>query len=466
MFTVGRVIPVRIIGVDVERQRIVASARQAASSFTKPGEISSVEIGTVLKGEITGLHETNIVLALEPSRIKALMSYSTLARHRKVSIDDLKLALDKKQILEDLVVVSKNADKGFVIVGLVPSKAAKTVETEVDPVNGSLTFESLAVGQIITGRVSSRVPTGLLVQISRSLKGRVPPTEVSDDFEAAKGSALAIGAHVACYVLKIDTEFRRVELSLRASRINKDVLVKDPIVSSVEELKVGQSVRGFVKNVANAGLFVALGGDITARVQIKELFDEFVKEWKPRFSVGQLVEGKITAYVPSPLLDPLPSLTGPRVNKETCQVELSLRKSATTKKAQLVLADIAAGQVVKGVVSRVEAYGAFIRIDGSNLSGLCHKSNVTDDESTAWTEFIHAGDKVRTMIISINAESSKIAVGIKESLFVDAVPEDEAEVVEAEAGDELEGSEDDDEEEIEIEDDSDEEMEVSLAPFL
>ena len=66
-----------------------------------------------------------------------------------------------------------------------------------------------------------------------------------------------------------------------------------------------------------------------------------------------------------------------RVNKEASQVELSLRKSASVKKAQLSLDDVSAGQVVKGVVSRVEAYGAFIRLDGSNISGLCHKSNVS-----------------------------------------------------------------------------------------
>lgn len=139
----------------------------------------------------------------------------------------------------------------------------------MDPSEGHRSFESLVVGQIIAGRISGKVPTGLLVQISRSLKGRVPPTEVSDDFEAARAVGLAVGTTVQCYVLKIDTEFRRVELSLRASRITKDASVKDALVEKVTDLKVGQSIRGFVKNVANAGLFVSLGGEVTARVQIK-----------------------------------------------------------------------------------------------------------------------------------------------------------------------------------------------------
>ena len=79
---------------------------------------------------------------------------------------------------------------------------------------------------------------------------------------------------------------------------------------------------------------------------------------------------------------------------------------------------------------------------------------------------MHAGDKVKAIIISINAETKKVAVGIKESLFVDA---EEVES-EEEAGDEdveLAGSEVDESEDeemvVEDEDDSDEEMEVRLS---
>lgn len=89
----------------------------------------------------------------------------------------------------------------------------------------------------------------------------------------------------------------------------------------------------------------------------------------------------------SPLLNTIPVLRltslQRSVNKESSQVELSLRKSASVKKAQLSLDDVSAGQVVKGVVSRVEAYGAFIRLDGSNISGLCHKSNVSLPSSSS-----------------------------------------------------------------------------------
>lgn len=280
VFTVGKVIPVRIIAADVETGRIVASARQALDTFNKPSDTATVDIGTVTSGDIAALHEANIVITLQPSRTKALMSYSTLARHRKTTIDALRANLAKGQTLEDLVVVSKNADKGFVIVGLVPSKAKKVDDAEQPASN--VTLDSLVVGQVVAGRICGKVPTGILVQLSRTVRGRVQRTEVADDYDVS--DAIAMGSHVQCVVLEVDAEHSRVDLSLRPSRLDKDVVAKDIAVSAVEELKSGQQIRGFVKNIANHGLFVSLGGNITARVLIKV-----------RYSGATVEEGELTS---------------------------------------------------------------------------------------------------------------------------------------------------------------------------
>ena len=85
----------------------------------------------------------------------------------------------------------------------------------------------------------------------------------------------------------------------------------DPEITDIGDLRRGQSVRGVVKSVADAGLFVSLGRSIDARVQIKELFDDvrqkaalfmrvaytldlqFVKDWKAQFRVHAVVEAKV-----------------------------------------------------------------------------------------------------------------------------------------------------------------------------
>ncbi|GAA6020638.1 hypothetical protein JCM10207_007806 [Rhodosporidiobolus poonsookiae] len=467
LFPLGKVIPVRVISVDPSTSRIVASARQgadpsASSAAAGASSIDDLDIGTVASASISALHETNLVLSLSSppaaKGIKALLAYPTLARHRAVSVADLRTDLATGQTLDDLVVVSKNADKGFVIVGLVPSKSAsakaKTANGAAD--GEKLTFDALETGKLYSGRITSRLSSGVvLVQLARSqIRGRVALTELGDDYDALDSASSAQGTTVQAVVIGKDDEQRRVDLSLRASRIRsaqgeEQGEAKDRRVESVEDLKAGDKVRGFVKNVANAGVFVELGREVTARVLIKELFDEYVKDWKPRFKVGQLVEGKVLS-----------------VDKVTSQVEFSLRKGATIKKDAtsnlpgLDEAGLEKGQVVAGTVKRIQDYGVFVRIDGTSVQGLCHKSKVTDDESGSWKEHVREGQQVKAVVLDVNLETKKVSLGLKKSLFPEGAIESSDEEDEDE-DEEMAGEEDEDEEL-----DSDEGEDVDLQALL
>ena len=81
---------------------------------------------------------------------------------------------------------------------------------------------------------------------------------------------------VKATVLDVNTEKKQLVLSCRQSRSHPEshLAVVDREISGISDLKVGELVRGFVKSVAEHGLFVTLGRDVDARVQIKELFDE------------------------------------------------------------------------------------------------------------------------------------------------------------------------------------------------
>ncbi|GAA5976182.1 hypothetical protein JCM11641_001071 [Rhodosporidiobolus odoratus] len=470
LFPIGKVLPVRIISVDAASQRIVASVRQASnpsaalsSAADASASIEDLDIGTVASASIAALHETNLVLSLsapaEAKGVKALLAYPTLARHRGVAVPDLKESLQVGQTLEDLVVVSKNAAKGFVIVGLVPSKSAAALKKAGATGGGAaagegqrLTFDSLELGKVYNGKVASKLPSGVvLIQLGKNaqLRGRVALTELSDDYSTVETSTLDVGSQVQAVVLSKDDEQRRLDLSLRASRIKGEASGSseetDPRVEGVEGLKAGLKVRGFVRNVANAGVFVELGREVVARVLIKELFDEYVKDWKPRFKVGQLVEGKVLS-----------------VDKITSQVEFSLRKGGQVKKDAvsdlpgLGESGLEKGQVVQGVIKSVQDYGVFVKVEGTSVQGLCHKSKVTDDESGSWKEHVREGQSVKVVVLDVNLETKKVSLGLKRSLFPEgALPsedeesdedgeEDEDEVMQAGEEDELDSDEGED----------------------
>ncbi|SCZ99428.1 BZ3500_MvSof-1268-A1-R1_Chr7-2g09528 [Microbotryum saponariae] len=462
IFEVGKVVEVKIIRLDPSAKKITVSYRQArghlvvkdrepVASSSTAGLVDGVKIGDLTRGEIAQIHETNVVLRLRPSNVKALISFATLSRHRAVSVQELRQDLAIGDVLDDLVVVSRNLDKDLVIVGLVPSKPKKAQ----DATTGSrpCTFESVKPGQVVQGKVSGVVPSGLLVQLSRNLRGRVPRTEICDDFDRCGSSEYDLGATVQCAVLSVDDDRRRVALSLRESRHSAGAQATDPAIEELGDLKVGQTIRGFVKNIASQGLFVSLSDTITARVLIKELFDEFIKDWQAKFVVGQLVTGKIMS-----------------VDLVNGQVEMSFKSKSTTSPATgRDVSGLKKGQLVTGVVKRVEPYGAFIRLEGSGITGLCHKSKVTDDDKKAWNECVKEGDMVHAVVLDVNQDTKKVSLGLKSSLIeeswlktaTDEDDEDEERNDEYEDEDEEADDDDDDDDDDRAESDDISESESS-----
>ena len=95
--------------------------------------------------------------------------------------------------------------------------------------------------------------------------------------------------------------------------------------------------------------------------------------------MNQLVKARVLRYVISYLLSASSKVKlCLSVNTEKKQVELSFRSGDLKRdnQPQLTLSDLSEGQKVEGRVKKVEDYGIFIAIEGSKLSGLCHKSEV------------------------------------------------------------------------------------------
>lgn len=287
-FTLGQVVKVRIIHVDKENRRITASVKQALDSYepmekkvknkgyTFSEDVSAVEIGTKTAGEIAAIHESQIILSLKNTNVKALLSISAVAKHRKQSPMDIKAALAVGQILEDLAIVSKNDEKAIVIVGLTQPKAGPSLVIErggisIGTEQALITFDSLAEGHILEGLVGDSTGTGHFVQLGRGIRGKLAATELSDDYDAVKAMNLSKGAKVKCIIYDYDKDDKRIDLSLRRSRLEgvDSSEIRDPIVDDLKTLTKDKTLRGFVRSVSDSGLFIEIGKGLTARVQIK-----------------------------------------------------------------------------------------------------------------------------------------------------------------------------------------------------
>lgn len=296
IFFVGKPVNVRITEVNQDTQKIVASVRQALPTALAA---AALEVSDEVSGIVSQIHADQVALTLIPSQITALLSLSNLSNHRHIGIEELRSSLKVGERLDELIVVSKNAQTGLVI--LANKRTAPTKKVEVPaPVKtgisgGAKSWDSIKVGQKVSGTVINHASQGTMVQLSAQIRGRVHPTDASDDFSIIAGGEgpLNVGEKVECYVLRSNPATRIIDLSTRASRVQGEGDVIDPEVEGIKDVQPGMKIRGLVKNVASHGVFVALGRNLTARVMIKELFDEFVKDWQSRFEVNQLVSGKI-----------------------------------------------------------------------------------------------------------------------------------------------------------------------------
>ena len=269
-FFIGKVVKVRIINVNIERSQLVASIKQAMPiSKSIITDIDGVEIGSIVKGVISEIHKKNVILTLHPTQVRALMSLDDLANHGGLSLTQLRVSLKVGDQVEQAFVVSRNSEKGFVVV------ATKPRSTSVITPKSLLSFDTIQVGQIVGGRVIRHGRNGAHIKLTSRIVGSLHPTDACDDFEVGVPFP-AIDSILKAVVIDIDRERRHLVLSSRASTLypEQDKTIVDREITSISELKAGEPIRGFIKSVAEHGLFVMLGRDVDARVQIKELFDD------------------------------------------------------------------------------------------------------------------------------------------------------------------------------------------------
>jgi rRNA biogenesis protein RRP5 len=281
VFVVGQPVKLRILEVDQATSRIIGSILQA----TKPSlavEISKLEIGHAITGpvKVTDVHQDNVVLEFQPkdtpTKLRALISLANLANHRGTTVQQVRASLSiAQEIKEQLVLVSKNIEKALLIVAAKPQAKAKVPNGQTSTGSGSLRIGDVKVGMTVPTLVIRHHPKGSTVRLSKHVFATLHPTDVCDNFETGNPFP-ALESVISVTVLEVDESNHKVVVSSRPSKMNtvQAVPIVDREISSLGDLTVGDEIRGFVKTVADHGVFVSIGRGIDARIQIKELFDE------------------------------------------------------------------------------------------------------------------------------------------------------------------------------------------------
>lgn len=322
----GKVVKVRITNVDMINGRLVCSIRQAQTEFQSKLNVDSVEIGEKVVGSLVAIHQDVVVMTLEKNDTRALISLKVLAKIRGIEEDELRETLQQEERIENLEVVTKNKEKGIVILGQVGStqRASNKNQKGETKTNQDQETVNLRVGSIHDARVIGldSEPNAISLLLPGKCKGRLHLVDMIDNYDDLLSQTTKdsdskfkptdrvklpeLGSTIEVCILSLKNSKRKAEVSTRPSVIARSKgqpsstsSIRDPEIpaenkeSALKALSQGMEIRGFVRNVADGGLFVDVGANLTVRVKIKEIEDGFTKDWKKGWKKGMLVKGTI-----------------------------------------------------------------------------------------------------------------------------------------------------------------------------
>lgn len=248
----------------------------------------------------------------------------------------------------------------------------------------------LESGELVEAEVTGFNRGGVLVRFGR-LEGFVPASHVieldpglpePDRSEAMEG---LIGKSLSLKIIEVNQSRRRLILSQREAQRNWRAQQKQRLL---EELSEGDIIQGRVTGIRDFGVFVDLGG-ADGLVHISELAWHRVPHPRDIVSVGDELE----VYV----LD---------LDHEKQRIALSLRR-AQRDPWENVEETYAIGQLVKGTVSNVVDFGAFVVLS-DGVEGLLHVSEMGDGTLVEPYSYVKRGDEMTVKVARIEADRRRI----------------------------------------------------------
>ena len=266
-------------------------------------------------------------------------------------------------------------------------------------------METVAEGDEVSGTVTRKIKGGLLVDIGVNVF--LPASQV--DIRRPHEIGEYIGKEIECVVLKIDEARRNIVVSRRSLIEAERAKKKSELL---KELEVNQLRKGVVKNIADFGAFVDLGG-IDGLLHITDMSWGRVNHPSEMVKIDDELEVLIL-----------------HIDYEKEKIALGLKQKQTSP-WENVGEKYPVESVHKGTVVNVMSYGAFVKLE-DGIEGLVHISEMS------WTkrishpnELVQVDDVIDVVVLKIDEEKQEISLGMKQTQqnpwdkVVDRYPEGE-----------------------------------------
>jgi small subunit ribosomal protein S1 len=277
-------------------------------------------------------------------------------------------------------IVGQHDDRGMIVLS---KRKAEKIEKWMK------VMETVREGDVVTGNVTRKIKGGLLVDIGVNVF--LPASQV--DIRRPHDIGEYIGKPIKCLVLKIDEARRNIVVSRRSLIENERAQKKAELL---KELQVGQLRTGVVKNIADFGAFVDLGG-IDGLLHITDMSWGRINHPSEMVHIDDEIEVKIL-----------------HIDYEKEKIALGLKQKSASPWDN-VATKYPVNTVVKGTVVNVMSYGAFVKLE-DGIEGLVHISEMSWTKRISHpSELVHIDEQVDVMVLDINQDKQEISLGMKQT---------------------------------------------------
>ncbi len=203
-----------------------------------------------------------------------------------------------------------------------------------------------------------------------------------------------VGQEIACKVIKVDAADNDVVVDRRAVLEEEEARSKE---NRFTELHDGMVVKGIVRNLLDYGAFVDIGG-VDGMLHVAEISYGRVNKPSDVLTIGQEIQVQILK------VDPRKK----RISLGMKQLQADPWTTANEK--------YHAGERVKGTVSRLADFGAFVELE-PGLDGLIHLSEMSWSKKVRKpSDLLKPGDAVEVVVLGVNPADKRISLGLKQAL--------------------------------------------------
>lgn len=378
---IGRTYEFKILKINLDRKNVVVSRRElleAERISKKAVLLEHIQQGDIREGVVKNITDFGVFLDLDG--IDGLLHITDMTWKR------IKHPSEMVQIGQKLEVIILNVDKdkGRVALGLKQKGVNPWDQIE----------QKYPPGTRVRGRIVNLLPYGAFIEIEPGIEGLIHVSEMSwvknvtDPSEVVKK-----GDEVEAIVLSIQKEDGKISLGIKQTEHN-------PWDDIEERYPVGKNVKAKVNTLTNYGAFVELELGVEGLIRISDLsWIKKVSHPSELLRKGDAVDAVILS-----------------VDKDSRKITLGL-KQLSDNPWESIERILPVGSLVKGKVSKITAFGAFVLLDEPQIEALIHVTELSDQAFSKVEDVIAKGDEITAKVIKIDPEHKKIALSIKEYLI-------------------------------------------------